>query len=686
MLTITEEFLLLVLDTESGDIRSSLPRQSWDFVMAGAVLMDLSLANRIDTDFERLMLVDGTPLGDDLLDPTLADIATETEGGGERDAAFWLARIASGWSKIRRKVIDRLVDRGILETYASDVYFLSDPVSRTRFYPIEDGERTEEVQFRIIRTLYSEEIPDLRDILIISLATAGKVFEKILSRKELSEVQERIDQLVQLDLIGRELTKAVRQSGPSHDSQPAALQPIDSSTPTIIVTRDFQDIPQVSGWPLVGSAFDMSGDLRKFMAREYRKHGPIFRVRALNRQFITFAGPEAIVFLTQIMNTHLRSQEFWHNFIGATGVSQIIVSMDGSEHLRRRKIEARAYSPKYIEAKLNDFVDITRRAVAEWPQNRPVALQRAIQGIIAEQMGHSFIGISPRDHLDDLIVYLETLLKIHTVGVWPKQMKYWPRFRRARRCVTDLYAEILEANRPENLSEKTPDFVNALLELNQEEPQFFPETDFQSSFIEPYLVALDTAASTCSYMLYALLTHPDLLTQMRAEVDAAFARGPFSTKDIRGLDVTQRIILETLRMYPIAPALRRTVSNSFEFKGYKIPAGSHILIGTSVGHILPELFPNPECFDIERYRRSPPEHRKPGAFAPFGIGRHRCLGSSFVEVQVALTIATIIREVDLVIDKPDRPLKIKYIPIAQPHKSLCVRVTGRREKSVTTMS
>ena len=136
MLTITEEFLLLVLDTESGDIRSSLPRQSWDFVMAGAVLMDLSLANRIDTDFERLMLVDAMPLGDDLLDPTLADIATETKGGGTRDAAFWLARIASGWSEIRRKVIDRLVDRGILETYASDVYFLSDPVSRTRFYPI----------------------------------------------------------------------------------------------------------------------------------------------------------------------------------------------------------------------------------------------------------------------------------------------------------------------------------------------------------------------------------------------------------------------------------------------------------------------------------------------------------------------------------------------------------------------
>ncbi len=37
--------------------------------------MDLALENRIDTDLEQLILVDSTPVGDDLLDPTLARIA-----------------------------------------------------------------------------------------------------------------------------------------------------------------------------------------------------------------------------------------------------------------------------------------------------------------------------------------------------------------------------------------------------------------------------------------------------------------------------------------------------------------------------------------------------------------------------------------------------------------------------------
>ena len=82
-------------------------------------------------------------------------------------------------------------------------------------------------------------------------------------------------------------------------------------------------------------------------------------------------------------------------------------------------------------------------------------------------------------------------------------------------------------------------------------------------------------------------------------------------------------------MYPIAPALRRTVSNSFEFAGYRIPAGTHVIIATTVPHHLPEYFPNPERFDIDRYTAERREHKQPGVYAPFDLGPHRCLGNGF---------------------------------------------------------
>ena len=80
---------------------------------------------------------------------------------------------SAAWSdEIRRKAIDRLVGRGVLETEADGLVFLSRPVSRARRYPTVGGRTTEEVRFRMMRTIFSEDIPDPRDIVIISLAAA----------------------------------------------------------------------------------------------------------------------------------------------------------------------------------------------------------------------------------------------------------------------------------------------------------------------------------------------------------------------------------------------------------------------------------------------------------------------------------------------------------------------------------
>lgn len=72
-----EEIVLLLLDDDRGDLAPGLSKVTLNVVLAGAVLMDLALDNRIDTDLARLVLLDGTPLDDDLLDPSLAAIARE---------------------------------------------------------------------------------------------------------------------------------------------------------------------------------------------------------------------------------------------------------------------------------------------------------------------------------------------------------------------------------------------------------------------------------------------------------------------------------------------------------------------------------------------------------------------------------------------------------------------------------
>ncbi len=661
-LTIAEEIILLILDFEKGDIKASLSTHSRDFVMAGAILMDLTLENRIDTDLERLVTVNPAPTGDDLLDPILSEITAETEA---RDTAFWLARIARLGDEIRRQVIARLIERRILESEVNGLLFLSRQVARAHLYPMEGEKTIEEVQFRIMRAIFSRTIPDPRDLVIISLAAACGVFESLLSREELEDVRERIDQLAKLDLIGREVAAAIRRVEPQ---SPAA------------VVLPYEEIPQAAGLPWVGNALDLRGDIAEFLTGEYRKHGPIFRIRAFSRRFVAFVGPEANVFLTKIGSTHLRSFEFWTDFVRAMGTIRMVVNMEGQEHLRMRRLLSKGYSPKVIEDRVDQCVDITRRLIAEWPGDSPIATRRAMQRIIGEQMGQMLTGLSPQGHLEDMVFYLDAKLMIHVLHVWPKLVERLPRFRRARRSVMELADRIAAAHQPENRAGKSPDFIDELLAMNREDPQFLSETEYAVVFLGPYFVGLDTVASACSYMLYALLKHPELLVQMRAEVDALFDRnkGRLSSENLRELDVTRRIALETLRIFPLFPAVTRTVANSFEFGGFRIPAGEQVLIGTTVGHRLPECFPEPERFDIERYRRSPPEHRKPGAYAPFGLGRHRCLGSGFAESQMVLTLATIVHAVDFELERPNSRLKIKYTPAPHPDASFRFRVTGQR--------
>ena len=82
------------------------------------------------------------------------------------------------------KALTRLIERGILEAEIGGNVATSAGVSRTRRYMTAEGQTTEEVRLRIVRELFSGDIADSREIVIISLASACGVFESMLSREE----------------------------------------------------------------------------------------------------------------------------------------------------------------------------------------------------------------------------------------------------------------------------------------------------------------------------------------------------------------------------------------------------------------------------------------------------------------------------------------------------------------------
>lgn len=200
--TFAEEILLVLLDDEKGTL-PPIPQLTLHFVLAGAILMDLALRNRLDNDLENFRILDVSPTGEANLDEVLTQMADDKEG---HDVKYWINTVADNGATLVERGFDRLVERGILAR--SEKKFLW--IMKSCSYPIVDGSVEREVKHRIMNILYSEEIPDPKDIVVISLLDACDMFRTLLGPTEAMRVRERIDQVAKLDLIGQATTKMIR--------------------------------------------------------------------------------------------------------------------------------------------------------------------------------------------------------------------------------------------------------------------------------------------------------------------------------------------------------------------------------------------------------------------------------------------------------------------------------------------
>lgn len=685
-LRLAQEVLLLLLDEQAGDL-AAVPEVRLHHALAGAVLMDLAFEDRIDTDLEKLILVSAEPVGDDLLDPVLARIAASANGapdapsqqgrvaeqggvaqqGRAADVEHWLREVAKDGDAIREAALSRLVQAGILESSEQGLIALSRYVRRARRYPVAKGaaagQAKQEVRLRVMQVLFDDDVPDPKDAAIIGLADACGLFDGVLARDELADAAERLDVVRRLDLIGRTVSQLVR--GLVEEADRAAER-----------RRTATPIPFAKGLPVVGCAFEARKNLTDFLVKKHLELGPLFKVRFLGHEVYILAGQEANTWVHKHGKRYLRSFEPWSGFFQQLGLSKILTAMDGGEHVRFRRFNATLYSRGRFESNIDTAVEIVRSEIDAWA-GRSVGGVHAMQRIVSRQLGTILTHSSPADYMEDFLFFFDTLLTTKIARRRPMWL-YARRFRKARRRIEEAVAQVVADHKPGGPWAAADDMVNDLLELHESDPVLLPETDLIFGVMTPYLVGLDTVGVSSAYMLYSLFKHPEVLDQVRAEADAMFAEGPPTARSLRRLETTHRVALETLRRYPIVPVIPRQVSTSFEFAGHRVPAGEVMLVAATVSHFVPELFPDPYTFDIDRYLPDRAEHRQRNAFVPFGLGSHRCLGAGFAEAQIILNFATVVHEAEIAMDPPGYELTTSTLPTIRPDKRFRFRLTGRR--------
>lgn len=211
------------------------------------------------------------------------------------------------------------------------------------------------------------------------------------------------------------------------------------------------------------------------------------------------------------------------------------------------------------------------------------------------------------------------------------------------------------------------DFMNILLDLKNNPSTMLTNDEIAAQALLFFAAGFETSSSLLSFCSYELALQQEIQSRARQEVNEMFARhkGKLTYEALLELKYCEQILkglyyftighllfliiivncLETLRKYPPVATLSRTSNKSYPVSGtnFVIPGDMSVLIPTYAIHHDPDIYPDPEKFDPERFTADQIGARHSAAFLPFGDGPHNCIGIRFGMMQARIGLITLLK-------------------------------------------
>jgi cytochrome P450 len=169
----------------------------------------------------------------------------------------------------------------------------------------------------------------------------------------------------------------------------------------------------------------------------------------------------------------------------------------------------------------------------------------------------------------------------------------------------------------------------------------------------------ETTSGSLSFALHYLARHPEIAARARAEVDQVWGDTQTPGYDqVAKLRYVRRVLDESLRLWPTAPAYAREATRDTELTGvHPMRRGAWALILTPMLHRDPEVWgADAEEFDPDRFDAKAVRSRAPHTFKPFGTGARACIGRQFALHEATLVLGLLLRRYEL---RPDPTYQLR---------------------------
>ena len=424
-------------------------------------------------------------------------------------------------------------------------------------------------------------------------------------------------------------------------------------------------------------ARDQLGLLRA-VADEY---GDVARLELFGKTYFLVSHPDDVeAVLVKHARVMLRDS---HSVILERALGKGLLTSEGDLWKQQRKLMAQAFVPRRIQSYGAAMASVTAAGLRPWRDGAVINLHQEMSRLTMEVVADVLFGsgLTPAD-IELVRDSMETVNEFfanspEAITLLPAWVPT-PRNRRVTAAVARLDELIYRIIARRRAGEAREDLLGTLLAAQDDDGARMSDRQLRDEAMTLFLAGHETTALALAHTLYLLSTHPEVERRLHAELAAVVGDRLPTADDVRALPYAERVIKESMRLYPPAWTTGREAAEDVEVGGYRIPKGAQILTSQWVVHHDPRWFPNPEGFDPDRWAPERAKLLPRFAYFPFGGGPRVCIGSHFAMLEATLMLAVIVSRWRLDL-RPGQRLELKpSVTLRQAGDGLRVKLTARR--------
>lgn len=419
--------------------------------------------------------------------------------------------------------------------------------------------------------------------------------------------------------------------------------------------------------PFVGETLAYFHDPLATLNFHYRQFGPVSKINFVGRPWTVLLGPDACEIALRNADKAFANAGGWGYLIGPF-FDRGLMLLDFEEHHHHRRILQEAFTRDRIADYTSTLGPAIESGLDGWSTDQELKAYPALKDLTLELATQIFMGGADVADADELTRVNQAFMDCVQAGLGFVRANVpgtrWRRGLRGRRVLEEFFRRHIPARR----AGTGTDLFSALCHIETDDGQRLSDDDIVNHMIFLLMAAHDTSTITVTTMMQQLGQHPEWQARCRAESEASPLHP--SLDEIDSLESLDLVMKECLRLVPPVPGLARQTVKDTEVLGHHIPAGRRVTVGVHLTHHMPELWPDPERFDPERFaddRREDKVHRY--AWQPFGGGVHKCIGLYFGTVEVKMIVHQLLRRFEWTVD-PDYVAPMNYHSLPFPKDGL----------------